>query len=73
MFQYHVFPEIARLVCPSGEYEGFIPIIQRNDTGPHGKAEFIRFGTENCESKDWQWELQALQMLHMNVPNSSIF
>jgi hypothetical protein len=68
MLEYHVFPEIARLVGPGGgEYEGFIRIIQSDNAGPHGKAEFIRFVMEYCESKGWHWEPQALLMPHANL------
>jgi hypothetical protein len=51
MFELHVFPEIARLVGPGGEYEGFIPIIQGDNAGPHDETKFIRFVTEHYESK----------------------
>jgi hypothetical protein len=73
MFEFHVFPEIARLVGPGGEYEGFIPILQGDNTGPHGEAEFIRFMTEYCQNNGWHWKPQAPQMLHMNVLDLSVF
>lgn len=73
MFECHVFSENARLVGSGGEYKGFIPVIQGDNTGPHGKVEFIRFVRECPESKGWQWEPQVLQMPHMNVLNLLVF
>jgi hypothetical protein len=61
-------------VWPGGKYEGFIPIIQGDNNGPHHKdGTYKKFVRHYCTSRGWHREPQAAQMPHMNVLNLSVF
>jgi hypothetical protein len=60
-------------VGPGGKYEGFIPIIQGDNAGPHEDGTCKSFVQDFCTSRGWHWEPQAAQMPHMNVLNLSVF
>jgi hypothetical protein len=51
--------------------ERIVPLLSNAQQRKH--RAFIRFMMEYCESKSWQWELQAPQMLHMNVLHLLVF
>ena len=58
LFQYKIFPDIAELVGHGGQYDGYTPVIQGDDTGPHEERNCIQFLKRNCEEKGWHWEPQ---------------
>jgi len=73
LFETKVFPDIETLVGPSGKFEGYTPIIQGDNAGPHAEESFIQFVEGYCEAMGWHWEPQAPQMPHMNVLDLSVF
>lgn len=72
-FRDDIFPKVQRLVGPGGKFEGYIPVIQGDNAGPHQDKTFFNFVTSFCREKDWHWEPQAAQMPHMNVLDLSVF
>lgn len=68
-----MFPHIESLVGEGGAYEGYIPIIQGDNAGPHQDTEFLSFCEQFCESRGWHWEPQAPQMPHMNNLDLAVF
>ena len=68
-----VFPDVETLVGPGGKFEGYTPVFQGDNAGPHAEKEFVAFVEEYCRKKGWHWEPQAPQMLHMNVLDLFIF
>ena len=73
MFTDHIFPKIEQLVGPGGKYEGYTPIIQGDNAGPHQDATFLNLVKQHCAQKGWHWEPQAAQMPDMNVLDLSVF
>ena len=73
LFENKVFPDIEALVGPGGKFEGYTPIIQGDNAGPHAETAFVDFVKGHCEEKGWKWEPQAPQMPHMNVLDLSVF
>jgi hypothetical protein len=73
LFERHIFPKVEGLVAPGGAYEGYTPVFQGDNAGPHEQAGFISYVTGHCASKGWHWEPQAPQMPHMNVLDLSVF
>ena len=43
LFEEHIFPKIAALVAPGGYFEGYLPIFQGDNTGPHICAIFYNY------------------------------
>ena len=72
-FRECVFKQIAALVGTGGAFEGYTPVIQGDQAGPHEEEEFKRFVTEWCKEKGWLWEPQAPQMPHLNVDDLAVF
>ena len=72
-FREIVFPAVEKLVGVSGKYEGFIPIFQGDNAGPHRDRPFLNFVESFCERKGWYWEPQGPQMPHINVLDLCIF
>ena len=68
-----VFPRIADLVGPGDDYEGYVPVLQGDNSGPHQDATFLNFCKDHCEVNEWLWEPQAAQMPHMNNLNLAVF
>jgi hypothetical protein len=57
-----------------GQYEGYIPVIQGDNAGPHTDAKFQEFVKAYCEEqKSWMWELQEPQMPHANNLDLAVF
>ena len=56
-----------------GPFEGYTPVIQGDQAGPHEESEFKRRVQEQCDSKGWLWEPQAPQMPHLNVNDLALF
>ena len=73
LFQYTLFPEVARLVGPGGKYEGYLPVFQGDNAGPHEDTAYKRFAVETCNERGWKWEPQAPQMPHTNVLDLAVF
>ena len=72
-FRDNIFKKVEKLVGPGGDFEGYTPIFQGDNAGPHQDKPFMKFVTEYCEEKGWHWEPQAAQMPHMNVLDLSVF
>jgi hypothetical protein len=74
LYQGQAFPKIEQLVGPGGgAYEGYLPILQGDNVGPHMDKTFHLSVKEFCESKTWKWEPQALQMPHLNNLDLAVF
>jgi hypothetical protein len=73
LFEDVIFPRICQLVGPGGEYEGYTPIIQGDQAGPHEDAKFRKFCDEYCKEKGFHWIPQAPQMPHMNNLDLAVF
>lgn len=73
LYRDHVFPEIARLTGPGGRYEGYLPVFQGDNAGPHIDAAFLAYVENFCREKGWRWEPQAPQMPHMNNLDLAVF
>jgi hypothetical protein len=54
-------------------YEGYLPILQGDNAGPHIDKTFHTSVKEFCESKTWKWEPQAPQMPHLNNLDLAVF
>lgn len=61
-FEYGIFPAIRDLVGPGKKYEGYIPVVQGDNAGPHQDASFGRYCKDYCAENGWHWEPQAPQM-----------
>lgn len=72
-FEKSVFPAIQQLTKPGSPFEGYLPVFQGDNAGPHTDAKYEKFCKEFCTNKGWLWEPQAPQMPHMNVLDLSIF
>jgi hypothetical protein len=56
LFRDQFFSKVDNLVGPGGPYEGYLPVFQGDNAGPHTDAAFHSFVTEFCEAKTWKWE-----------------
>ncbi|KAI2503723.1 hypothetical protein MHU86_10704 [Fragilaria crotonensis] len=72
-FEHSLFPRVAEIVGHNGEYEGYIPVIQGDNAGPHQDRSLIQFCKQHCESMGWLWRPQAPQMPHMNNLDLAVF
>jgi hypothetical protein len=59
------------LVAPDGVYNGYLPVLQGDNAGPH--VDFHTFVKGFCERKGWKWEAQAPQMRHINDLDLAVF
>jgi hypothetical protein len=73
LFRDQIFPKIEMLVGDGGEYEGYLPVFQGDNAGPHTDATFHTFVKAFCDSKGWKWEPQAAQMPHLNNLDLAVF
>jgi hypothetical protein len=73
LFKGTIFPMVSKLVGPGGKYEGYIPVFQGDNAGPHQDATFKRCVEDQCSEKGWKWEPQAPQMPHMNNLDLAVF
>jgi hypothetical protein len=73
IFSDTIFPIVESLVGPGGKYEGYKPVFQGDNAGPHIDAAYLAGIKGHCETKGWYWEPQASQMPHMNVLDLSVF
>jgi hypothetical protein len=52
VFQNNIFPKVEQLVGPGGEFEGYTPIFQGDNAGPHQDTKAcMQFVTEYCTDK----------------------
>jgi hypothetical protein len=72
-FEKNVFPAVEELVKVGGKYEGYLPVFQGDNAGPHTDAPYHKFVTESCKSRGWLWEPQGPQMPHVNVLDLAVF
>ena len=72
-FEGLVFEAVKDLVKVGGKFEGYTPIIQGDNAGPHQDATFKRGVEDYCVSKGWKWIPQGPQMPHVNVCDLSVF
>jgi hypothetical protein len=68
-----IFPRVEQMVGVGGKYEGYTPVFQGDNAGPHQDATYVAGVTNYCKEKGWHWEPQAPQMPHMNVLDLSVF
>jgi hypothetical protein len=73
LFEEKVLPTISKYVEAGGLYEGYLPVIQGDNAGPHSDAKFHKFVTDYCKEKGWMWEPQAPQMPHANNLDLAVF
>ena len=53
--------------------QGYTPVIQGDNAGPHAEESFVQFVEGCCEAMGWHWEPQAPQMSHTNILDLSAF
>ena len=58
---------------PGGPYEGYQPVFQGDNAGPHNDGEYLNFCETACEERGWLWEPQAPQMPHGNACDLGLF
>ena len=60
-------------VSEGGLYEGYVPVIQGDNAGPHQDATYLKYVTDYCNEHGWKWEPQAPQMPYVNNLDLSVF
>ena len=73
VFEEQIFPLLEELVMCGGKYEGYIPIIQGDQAGPHEEVEFVRYMRSECSRRGWCFEPQSPQSPHMNNLDLVVF
>lgn len=73
LFEEIILPKIHELVDEGGKYEGYLPIIQGHNAGPHQDRELNAFVKVYCDEAGWKWEPQAPQMPHANNLDLAVF
>ena len=68
-----VFEIIMALVGLGGAFEGYTPVIQGDQAGPHEEQEFKTFVESFCAANGMLWKPQAPQMPHENVLDLAVF
>jgi len=69
-----IFSNIAKLVDgPNAPFQGYTPVIQGDNAGPHIEGTFMKRMQEYCNERGWLLEPQAPQMPHLNVNDLAIF
>ena len=58
-FELNVFPAVKELVKVGGEYEGYQPVFQGDNAGPHINQSYDQFVRDYCKANGWLWELQG--------------
>jgi hypothetical protein len=56
LFKNVIFPMVSDLVKEGGKYEGYTPIFQGDNAGPHRDAAYYNYVTDFCREKRWKWE-----------------
>ena len=73
LFKDTLFPRIHELICPGGRFDGYLPVIQGDNAGPHQDTTFYRRMTSYCEDNRWLWRPQAPQMPYSNCLDLLVF
>lgn len=73
LFRDHIFPKVMEMVGPGGKYEGYLPIFQGDNAGPHIDKDYLNYVKDFCAKKGWHWEPQAPQMPHLNNLDLAVF
>jgi hypothetical protein len=73
LFEDEIFPKVIDLVKEGGAYDGYLPVFQGDNAGPHTDGKLQHFVTSFCEEKKWMWEPQAPQMPHANNLDLAVF
>ena len=73
LFEEHIFPKIAVLVAPGGDFEGYLLIFQGNNAGPHICAIFHNYVKEYFTAMGKKWEPQAPQMTQTRNIDLAVF
>ena len=60
-------------MCDGGPFEGFAPVIQGGNAGPHQDAKCYNYVVNFCKAKQWLWETKGPQMPHMNELGLAVF
>ena len=68
-----VFEAVKDLVKVGGKFEGYLPVFQGDNAGPHQDAKYKKGVEEYCEREGWKWISQGPQMPHVNVYDLSVF
>jgi len=71
-----LFPQLQKIVGPGGPFEGYCPIIQWDNAGPHTDKTLVAFAETFCAAQKpvpWGWEPQGPQMPHANVLDLLVF
>lgn len=71
-----LFPQLQQIVGPGGEFEGYCPIIQWDNAGPHTDGTLVAFAEQFCAAQQpvpWGWEPQGAQMPFANVLDLLVF
>ena len=55
VFREYVFPKVSALVAVGGKYEGYTPIFQGDNAGPHQEVKYVKFVTDYCSQRGWYW------------------
>ena len=73
LFAQVIFPRLQEITGPGGKYEGYVPIIQGDNAGPHQDTTFQQYMTSYCNQQGWYSEPQAAQMPYINNLDLSVF
>ncbi len=73
LFMDHIFAKVHELVGPGGRFEGYLPMFQGDNAGPHTDAAFFQAMVEYCNAQGWHWIPQAPQMPHANNLDLAVF
>ena len=73
LFHTQIWPVIQELVGPGGRYEGYLPIPQGDNAGPHQDTTFLNECKQFCAARGYLWEPQAPQMPYMNNLDLIVF
>ena len=69
----HLFPDVDKLVCVGGLYEGYKPVWQWDNAGPHADGTLVQWIKETCAAKGWLWMPQSPQLPISNTCDLYVF
>ena len=72
-FQEVIYPKIDSLTGKGGAFEGYVPILQGDNAGPHTDKSFLSAMMSHCSEKGWHWEPQGPQMPYLNNLDLAVF
>jgi hypothetical protein len=59
LFEETVFPAVEEIIGAGGKYEGYLPVFQGDNAGPHVDSGFDSYVKGECGQRGWMWEPQA--------------